>query len=44
MNNSSRWDLAARYVAMLLLLAICMTAIGAIEILFIGRSSGNGWH
>ncbi len=45
MDSRTGWELVARYVAMLLLLAICMAAIGGIEILiFRARSDGSGWH
>lgn len=45
MDNRSRWDLVARYVAMFLLLAICFVAIAGIElVIFRATSSGSGWH
>ena len=44
MDNRSRWDLVARYVAMLLLLAICMLAISGIEILVFRSNTTGGWH
>jgi hypothetical protein len=45
MDNRSRWDLAARYVAMFLLLAICFLAIAGIElVIFRANSGGSGWH
>jgi hypothetical protein len=44
MNNRSRWDLVARYVAVLLLLAGCMVAIGGVEILVFRSNTTGGWH
>lgn len=45
MDNRSRWDLVARYIAMFLLLAICFVAIAGIELLiFRANSAGSGWH
>jgi hypothetical protein len=45
MDNRSRWDLVARYVAMFLLLVICVVAIAGIELLiFRANSDGSGWH
>lgn len=44
MDNRTRGDLIARYVAMLLLLAICLAVISVVEILIIVRSSGNDWN
>ena len=45
MDNRSRWDLVARYVAMFLLLVICVVAIAGIElVIFRANSGGSGWH
>lgn len=45
MDNRSRWDVAARYVAMFLLLALCIAAIGAVELLvFLANSAGSSWN